>query len=906
MAENNLNLPKTAFSMKANLPLKEPKILDNWDKTRLYEKLRKKSLGKEKFILHDGPPYANGHIHMGTALNKILKDIVTKFHQMNNRDSIYVPGWDCHGLPIEWKIEEEYKKRKKNKDEVPTKEFRKECRDFAEKWIGIHKKEFKRLGVIGDWENYYSTMSFDAEAQIVRELGKFLLEGSLYRGFKPVLWSTVEKTALADAEVEYKDHKSNTIYAEFKINKTDKDFLKNTIIVIWTTTPWTIPANKALAYNKDINYSILEIRNKKIVIAEKLIDEVVKDCEIKEFKILKSFKGESFKNSTCFHPFKNLGYEIEVPMLEADFVTLDQGTGVVHCAPSHGPDDFNLCLKNGMKAIETVNDDGRYTKNIPIFEGTHVFKADEIIIKNLMEQKSLLGHGTLVHSYPHSWRSKAPLVHRATPQWFISMESHKLRKKALESIDKTVFFPEKGKARIRSMIESRPDWCISRQRSWGVPLPIFVSKKTNEPLRDPEVIENIAKIYQKEGSDCWFYDDPQRFLGKKYKKDNYNKSNDIVEVWFDSGSTHSFVLEKRKDLKWPASMYLEGSDQHRGWFHSSLLESCGTRGRAPFESILSHGFVVDGKGMKMSKSSGNIISPEEILKKYGADILRLWVASSDYAEDLRIDHSILEQHAESYRKIRNTFRFILGNLKDDFSPKDYKKIEYNKFSDLEKLILHKVYILNTEINKNLNNYNFHKLQKDLLNFCALDLSSFYFDIRKDILYCEDLKSEKRKSCVELLNIILECLLRWYAPVLSFTTEEIYQLILQDKNISIHEESFQKIPSIWKNDKLSEKWNKLVNIRQKVNASIEEKRSSKIIGSSLEAKVEINLPKIDFDLLKEVDAKELFIISDFTQNLARDGEISVIVKKAEGSKCIRCWKIVSKVQDGKCSRCYKIK
>ena len=906
MAENNLNLPKTAFSMKANLPLKEPKILDNWDKTRLYEKLRKKSLGKEKFILHDGPPYANGHIHMGTALNKILKDIVTKFHQMNNRDSIYVPGWDCHGLPIEWKIEEEYKKRKKNKDEVPTKEFRKECRDFAEKWIGIHKKEFKRLGVIGDWENYYSTMSFDAEAQIVRELGKFLLEGSLYRGFKPVLWSTVEKTALADAEVEYKDHKSNTIYAEFKINKTDKDFLKNTIIVIWTTTPWTIPANKALAYNKDINYSILEIRNKKIVIAEKLIDQVVKDCEIKEFKILKSFKGESFKNSTCFHPFKNLGYETEVPMLEADFVTLDQGTGVVHCAPSHGPDDFNLCLKNGMKAIETVNDDGRYTKNIPIFEGTHVFKADEIIIKNLMEQKSLLGHGTLVHSYPHSWRSKAPLVHRATPQWFISMESHKLRKKALESIDKTVFFPEKGKARIRSMIESRPDWCISRQRSWGVPLPIFVSKKTNEPLRDPEVIENIAKIYQKEGSDCWFYDDPQRFLGKKYKKDNYNKSNDIVEVWFDSGSTHSFVLEKRKDLKWPASMYLEGSDQHRGWFHSSLLESCGTRGRAPFESILSHGFVVDGKGMKMSKSTGNIISPEEILKKYGADILRLWVASSDYAEDLRIDHSILEQHAESYRKIRNTFRFILGNLKDDFSPKDYKKIEYNKFSDLEKLILHKVYILNTEINKNLNNYNFHKLQKDLLNFCALDLSSFYFDIRKDILYCEDLKSEKRKSCVELLNIILECLLRWYAPVLSFTTEEIYQLILQDKNISIHEESFQKIPSIWKNDKLSEKWNKLVNIRQKVNASIEEKRSSKIIGSSLEAKVEINLPKIDFDLLKEVDAKELFIISDFTLNLARDGEISVIVKKAEGSKCIRCWKIVSKVQDGKCSRCHKIK
>ncbi len=726
MPENNLQLPKTAFSMKANLPSKEPKILETWEKTKLYEKLRKKSVGKEKFVLHDGPPYANGHIHMGTALNKILKDIVTKFHQMNNKDSIYVPGWDCHGLPIEWKIEEEYKKKKKNKDEIPTKNFRKECREFAEKWIGIHKKEFKRLGVIGDWENYYSTMSFDAEAQIVRELGKFLLEGSLYRGFKPVLWSTVEKTALADAEVEYKDHKSNTIYAEFQIKKTDKDFLKNSSIIIWTTTPWTIPANKALAFNKDINYSILDLKSKKIIIAEKLINSVVENCGLGKFEILKSFKGDMFRNTICSHPFKNLGYTFDVPMLEANFVTLDQGTGIVHCAPSHGPDDFNLCLKNGMKAIETVNDDGRYTKNIPVFEGTHVFKADEIIIKNLQEQKMLLGSGSLLHSYPHSWRSKAPLVHRATPQWFISMESHKLRKKALDSIDKTVFFPDKGKERIRAMIETRPDWCISRQRSWGVPLPIFVSKKTKEPLRDSEVIENIAKIYEKEGSDCWFHDDPQRFLGKKHKKEDYIKSTDIVEVWFDSGSTHSFVLEKRKDLKWPASMYLEGSDQHRGWFHSSLLESCGTRGRAPFESILSHGFVVDGKGMKMSKSAGNIISPEDILKKYGADILRLWVASSDYSEDLRIDHYILEQHAESYRKIRNTFRYILGNLKDDFVPKDFKIINYNDLPELEKLILHKLYILNKNIKNNLKNYNFHKLQKKSFKFLCFRFILFLF------------------------------------------------------------------------------------------------------------------------------------------------------------------------------------
>ena len=908
MAESNLNLPKTAFSMKANLPSKEPKILENWNKTKLFEKLRKKSTGREKFILHDGPPYANGHIHMGTALNKILKDIVTKFHQMDNKDSIYVPGWDCHGLPIEWKIEEQYKKKKKNKDEIPTKDFRKECREFAQKWIGIHKAEFKRLGVIGDWENYYSTMSFDAEAQIVRELGKFLLEGSLYRGFKPVLWSTVEKTALADAEVEYKDHKSNTIYAQFKIEKTDQDFLKDAFVIIWTTTPWTIPANKALAYNQNFKYSVLLVNNKKIVVAEKLINSVIENCDLGKYKIIKTFEGKSFNKTICSHPFKNLGYNIDVPMFEADFVTLEQGTGIVHCAPSHGPDDFNLCLKHGMKAIETVNNDGRYTKNIPIFEGTHVFKADEIIIKNLDEQKNLLGSGSLVHSYPHSWRSKAPLVHRATPQWFISMESHKLRNKALDSIDQTSFYPEKGKARIRAMIETRPDWCISRQRSWGVPLPIFVNKKTNEPLRDKGVIENIAKIYEKEGSDCWFYDDPQRFLGNKYKKEDYIKSNDIVEVWFDSGSTHSFVLEKRKDLKWPASMYLEGSDQHRGWFHSSLLESCGTRGRAPFESILSHGFVVDGKGMKMSKSAGNIISPEEILKKYGADILRLWVASSDYAEDLRIDHTILEQHAESYRKIRNTFRYILGNLKDNFTPQNFKSIKTKEFPELEQVILHKLYLLGLEIKKSLKDYNFHKLQKELLNFCTLDLSSFYFDIRKDSLYCDDLNSQKRKSCVISLNIILECLLKWYAPVLSFTTEEITDLSNKNKKLSVHEETFSDLPEDWQNENLFKKWEKLISFRQEVNIAIEEKRSKKIIGSSLEADVQISLSKKNYEILNSIDADEFFITSNVTKIVKDDlkDKLSISVKKAEGTKCVRCWKIVPSVKDNKCPRCSKIK
>ena len=693
MSKAQINLPKTTFSMKANLPTREPEILELWKKIDLYKELRNSRKGAEKFVLHDGPPYANGNIHMGTALNKILKDIIVKFHQMDGKDSVYVPGWDCHGLPIEWKIEEQYKKNKKNKNEVPIVEFRKECRSFAEKWIGVHKEQFKRLGVVGDWENYYSTMSYDAEAQIVRELGKFLKEGSLYRGFKPVLWSTVEKTALADAEVEYQDHKSDTIYVNFPVKSSNIKELENSNIVIWTTTPWTIPANKALAYNESLDYLLIQIndngefKDKKIVIAASLLETVIKDCEIQKYKKLNSFKGKDFKDTICNHPFLDLGYDYDIPMLEARFVTTEQGTGIVHCAPSHGPDDFNLCINNGIKAIETVDGDGKYTKNVSLFEGIHIFKANPIVIEKLKEQKKLLKNGELIHSYPHSWRSKAPLVHRATPQWFISMESHKLRKKALKAIDETTFYPSKGKERLKSMIETRPDWCVSRQRVWGVPLPIFVNKKTKEILVDDDVFETIAKIYEKEGSDCWFSDDPQKFLGKKYKAEDFEKLSDIVEVWFDSGSTHSFVLEKRKDLKWPASMYLEGSDQHRGWFHSSLLQSCGTRGKAPFESILSHGFVVDGKGLKMSKSLGNVIAPEDILKKYGADILRIWVASSNYAEDLRIDYSILDQHSESYRKIRNTFRFILGNVQDNFEKQDFEKLETKNYSELEKYIL---------------------------------------------------------------------------------------------------------------------------------------------------------------------------------------------------------------------------
>jgi len=902
MSNPQINLPKTAFSMKANLPVREPEILEYWKKINLYQELRQSSKGKEKFVLHDGPPYANGNIHMGTALNKILKDIIVKFHQMDGKDSIYVPGWDCHGLPIEWKIEEQYKKNKKNKNEVPIVEFRKECRSFAEKWIEVHKGQFKRLGVIGDWENYYSTMSYDAEAQIVRELGKFLKEGSLYRGFKPVLWSTVEKTALADAEVEYQDHKSDTIYASFPVKSSNIKELEGSEIIIWTTTPWTIPANKALAYNEALDYVLVQLnddgdfKNRKIVIAEALLDSVINECSIKDYKEIKKFKGKDFKDTICNHPFFNLGYEYDIPMLEARFVTTEQGTGIVHCAPSHGPDDFNLCLNHGIKAIETVDGDGKYTKNVHLFEGNHIFKANPIVIEKLKEQKNLLANGELTHSYPHSWRSKAPLVHRATPQWFISMESHKLRETALKALDETTFYPSKGKERLRSMIETRPDWCVSRQRVWGVPLPIFVNKKTKEILVDDEVNENIANIYEKEGSDCWFSDDPQRFLGEKYKSEDYEKLSDIVEVWFDSGSTHSFVLEKREDLKWPASMYLEGSDQHRGWFHSSLLESCGTRGKAPFESILSHGFVVDGKGLKMSKSLGNVIAPEDILKKYGADILRIWVASSNYAEDLRIDHSILDQHADSYRKIRNTFRYLLGNLNDNFEDIDLEKMNISELPELEQFMLHKIYSLNENFKNYFNNYDFHNLYKELLNFCTVDLSAFYFDIRKDSLYCDSKESKKRKSTIILLNIILKSLLRWFAPILSFTTEEIYRLISND-NKSIHLTKFMDFPINFKNESLNKKWIELIKIRNICNISIEEKRASKEIGSSLEASLKINLDKKLNDISKDVDFAELCITSNAEVSYLENSDTIVQTTKAEGSKCQVCWKITKEA----CSR-----
>ena len=916
--KDTIFLPKTSFEMRANLPAKEPAIIEEWDKENIFKKLRDKSKGREKFVLHDGPPYANGHIHMGTALNKILKDVIVRTQQMAGKDSIYVPGWDCHGLPIEWKIEEEYRKKGKNKDDVPTVQFRNECREFAEKWIEIQKKEFRRLGVEGDWENPYLTMSNQAEAQIVRELGKFLLDESLYKGAKPVLWSVVEKTALADAEVEYEDHTSNTIYVKFLIkNSTDKDLIDSNI-VIWTTTPWTIPGNRALAYGKELDYSLIVVEeleedslakiNDKLIFASELLENVTKEIGIKKFSIKKKFKGDNLSSCECEHPFKQLGYDFIVKPFHGDFVNLEQGTGVVHIAPGHGDDDYVLGIENNVDIIQTVQDDGKYNQHAVGFEGEHIYKVDHKIADKLEEFSKLLFKGTLRHSYPHSWRSKAPLIYRNTPQWFISMEKNNLRDIALKSIDETIFYPPQGQTRLRSMIETRPDWCVSRQRVWGVPLPLFVNKKTGQPLRDENIINRIADIYEKEGSNTWFTEDPQRFLGDEYSLDDYEQVKDVVEVWFDSGSTHAFCLEQREDLKWPASMYLEGSDQHRGWFHSSLLESSGTRGKAPYESVLTHGFVVDGRGRKMSKSLGNVISPDDILKKYGVDILRLWVVASDYYDDLKLDNAILQSQAESYRRIRNTFRFLIGNL-SDFTEEE--AIDESEFPELEKYLLHRLWEVDQVVQKCVSTFNFHLMFTTLLNFCSSDLSAFYFDIRKDTIYCDSKESVQRRSTRTLLNIIFNHLVRWFAPSISFTSEEAWKAMGNKE--SIHLQDFLQCKNEYEDNQLNEKWNLIKNIRKVATGAIEKIREEKIIRSSLEAHIDIfvsaesykKLEKVMFDEITITSSFSLYVIDEKSNGFSIEDISDVIVKasKVNGEKCQRCWKYEAKlINDEVCNRC----
>ena len=916
MPDNKVNLPKTNFPMRGNLPQREPELINFWSNINLYDQIRAKRKGREKFILHDGPPYANGNIHIGTALNKILKDIVVKFKSINGRDCPYVPGWDCHGLPIEWKIEEENKKKGKDKKNISMLDFRNQCREFAEKWIRIQKEQFKRLGVLGDWENYYATMSNDAEAQIAFEILKFLKNGGLYKGYKPVLWSVVESTALADAEVEYQDHVSNQIYVSFDLKNEFRGF-NNLQILIWTTTPWTIPCNRALAYNPNLDYGIYQNKEKeKFIIAKDLIDNFTDVTQI-QFKLIDTFNGKELEKLAAIHPFKELGYDFDVPLLEADFVTTEQGTGIVHVAPSHGPDDFALGLKNQIKAENTIDDNGYYTDIIKHFVGTHIFKADKIIIEELKKFKKLIFDKEYKHSYPHSWRSKAPLVHRATPQWFISMNKNDLKKNALDNIDKTNFFPSIGKNRIQGMIETRPDWCISRQRFWGVPLPIFIDSETHEPIIDDEINSKIYEIFKKEGSDAWYKRSISDFIGEKYDSKKYKKVEDIVEVWFDSGSSHTYVLENRDDLSWPADMYLEGSDQHRGWFHSSLLHSSGTRGKAPYKSILTHGFVVDGKGQKMSKSLGNVVAPDEIIKKNGADILRLWVVASDYSEDLRIDQAIIAQHSESYRKIRNTLRFLLGNILDDFSFSNFENFKFENIDILDSFILNKISQLDKTFSQFENMNQYHKIYIELLNFCTLDLSSLYFDIRKDCLYCDDEKSLKRQNCIKVLKTSLYFLVKWLHPILVFTTEEVFQTLKSNKinseNIdeSIFLIDFKNI-DLDKTIEFEEKiWKILQKVKDNINIIFEKMRDDKVIKSGLETKVFIGTTDKFKSIFDKINLSDFLVcssveinnqaIKDKLKSLDGIDGIQILVEKAKGTKCERCWKIF----ENGCERCQKI-
>ncbi|HEY1506895.1 MAG TPA: isoleucine--tRNA ligase, partial [Stellaceae bacterium] len=669
-------LPQTDFPMRGELPKREPALLARWEKIGLYQRQRAAAKGRRKYVLHDGPPYANGNLHIGHALNKILKDVINRAQQMLGRNAVYVPGWDCHGLPIEWKIEEEYRAKKKSKDEVPILEFRKECRDFAAHWIDVQREEFKRLGVLGDWEHPYTTMEFAAEAQIVREIGKFLMNGGLFRGSKPVMWSVVEQTALAEAEVEYHDHTSTQVWVKFPVAKPSVKALEGASVVIWTTTPWTLPGNRAIAFNEALDYVVIEVQSIRdgsaAQIGEKLV--VAAPLEVNFAEIAKLggkvelVSGKFLAGTICHHPLHGKGYDFDVPLLAGDFVTDVDGTGFVHIAPGHGADDFELGQEHKVPVPATVGPDGTYYDSVPLFAGKRVYRpngkegdANRAVIDALSEVRALLAEAKLVHSYPHSWRSKAPLIFRTTPQWFIGMEKNDLREKALKAIAETKWYPPQGQNRIGAMIETRPDWCISRQRAWGVPIAVFVEKKSGEVLRDQAVVDRIAAAFEKEGADAWYARDPAEFLGVGRDPKDYEQIKDVVDVWFDSGSTHSFVLEKRPDLQWPASLYLEGSDQHRGWFHSSLLESCGTRGRAPYEAVLTHGFVLDEQGRKMSKSLGNVVAPQEVVSQSGADILRLWVVSTDYTEDQRIGPEILKYQAEAYRRLRNTLRYLLGN-----------------------------------------------------------------------------------------------------------------------------------------------------------------------------------------------------------------------------------------------------
>jgi isoleucyl-tRNA synthetase len=933
-------LPATDFPMRGNLPTLEPKILKRWEEIGLWQRQRDMSQDREKFILHDGPPYANGHLHIGHALNKILKDIINRSRQMAGYDAHYVPGWDCHGLPIEWKIEEEYRAKGLDKDEVPINEFRQECRQFAAKWIDIQREEFKRMGVLGNWDNPYTTMTNEAEATIAEELGKFLLSGALYKGAKPVLWSVVEKTALAEAEVEYQEHRSMTIFVRYPIIETQSTELQQAQIVIWTTTPWTIPGSRGIAFHADLDYGLYKITDlgeksnadlgDLLILSPKLLNNFQEISGL-TLELLRPITGDELEGMICQHPLYEHGYQIEIPVHHGDFVTDEQGSGFVHIGPGHGQDDFEFALEYGLEIPDTVAEDGRFMPHVPLFSDAIIYdqtgkdgNANKLIVETLKNAKKLMGVKGLKHSYPHSWRSKAPLIFRNTPQWFIAMEHNDLRQIALKAIDETKFYPKQGQTRLRSMIETRPDWCVSRQRAWGIPLPVFIDKRNNEVIRDADIMAKIIEIFKKEGTDAWFARPIEDFLCHKYQADDVTQVKDVCDVWFDSGSTHSFVLEKREGLQSPASLYLEGSDQHRGWFHSSLLESCGTRGRAPYQAVLTHGFILAEDGRKMSKSLGNIITPQQVIDQYGVEILRIWVSSSDYTGDLTIGLNNLKQQADMYRRLRNTLRWLLGNLHDYDRKQTYA---YDALPECEQYMLHRLYEIGKIVESSNLDYDFHSAFRALHDFCANDLSSFYFDLRKDSLYCDGNAGDygrKRSMCQYVLTQIFESLCRYLAPVISFTCEEAwlsYQGIdIEDSNNaeSVHLLHYPTLPEAWHNPALDTKWQAIKQARRVIFGALEIARNEQKIRSFLEASPILYCPKDMHDMLENIDMAELAITSQLTLSqdkapedaftMAGIDHLACVVTIAEGDKCPRCWRILPEVNQNKqdlCQRCHDV-
>jgi len=902
--KKTLNLPKTKFPMKANLPNKEPEHLKNWETKQIYEKLRKESKEKKRFILHDGPPYANGHIHIGTALNKILKDIIVRSRQMAGFDAIYVPGWDCHGLPIEHNVDKELGKKKKDLTKV---DIRKRCRAYAERFIDIQRNEFKRLGVMGEWLNPYLTMNYRFESIIARECGKFALDKSLYRRNKPVHWCCQCQTALAEAEIEYEDEKSPSIYVKFLLKSDLSDVYpqlkdKTTYVVIWTTTPWTIPSNMGIAFHPDFEYVAVSTPNDGILIlAKSLLENCMEKFGIQEYDIVCDISAKDLERKECTHPL----YDRSSLIVLGSHVTLDAGTGCVHTAPGHGREDYECALEYDLDVFSPVNASGCFTDENPLFEGQFVFKSNDAIIAKLSENKALMAQETIKHSYPHCWRCKKPVIFRSTPQWFISMEKTGLRQKALTEIDNVQWIPHWGRERIYGMIENRPDWCVSRQRSWGVPIVVFYCSQCDSVVINQEIIDNVCDLFEKHGADIWFEPDNEKDMLPDTTRcpecghDHFIKGMDILDVWFDSGVTHAAVLEDRDYLDWPADLYLEGSDQHRGWFHSSLLTAVGTRGKAPYKAVLTHGFVVDEHGKKMSKSVGNIIAPEKVIKKYGAEILRLWVSAADYRDDIRISDNILRQLSDAYRRIRNTCRYILGNI-HDFDP-DKDRVSVSDMTELDRYICHRLQHIIQRCQRAYDQYEFHTIYHSLNNFCTLDLSAFYLDILKDRLYVNPPKSLIRRSAQTVMFDVLDAMVRLMAPILVFTSEEIssYMPKQSDSIKSVHELAFPNADSSQIDDTLADRWEKFISIRSEISKALELARNQKQVGHSLDAHVIISAQDDIYELLKNLpdDLRSLLIVSKVSlvkeqlDNAYCSESIKnlyIQIKPADGEKCERCW------------------